>query len=241
MRKELVVRGSLWRTASFVNQHGTLEAHYLHPFLIYAPSGDGHDTLRGSALRLAFGQDGRFRVERVPCEDWMGRFHLVPAKIGNDLRANSAYAHACEEREPGVIDIEDGSTWPVFKYVADFKILVIKPRCFPITLWAQLPICRKCRFHNVSICLFHTAFLFLMPLCFLLGNQICSGNPCPLESEPCLARNCFIHHLVVDSSHPLLIHGQDLTSLCDLFCRWNKNFINDGDLLWMDRSLAVKT
>jgi hypothetical protein len=63
----------------------------------------------------------------------------------------------------------------------------------------------------------------------------------PLESEPCLARNRFIDHLVIDSSHPILIHGQDLTSLCDLFCRWNKNLINDGDLLWMDRSLAVKT
>ena len=99
MRKGLVVRGRLWRVASFVNQHGALEAHYLHPFLIYAPSGDGHDTLRWPALRLTFRQDGRFRVERVSSKDWMGRFHLVPAKVGNDLRANSANAHAREERK----------------------------------------------------------------------------------------------------------------------------------------------
>src|ERR1700723_1060740 len=184
MRKGLVVRGSLRRVASFVNKHGALETHYFYPILINAPSGDGHDTWRGPALAVAFGQDGGFRVERVPCEDWMGRFHLVPAEVGNDLRANSANAHAreerkcqgridqrflplgfgrigsvemellnvqCQEREPGVIDIEDGSTWPVFEYVADFKIFVIEPGCFPVTLWAHLPKCRKCRFHNVSI------------------------------------------------------------------------------------------
>src|ERR1700691_6003156 len=99
MRMRLVVRSGLRRVASFVNQHGALETHYFYPILINAPSGDGHDTLRGPTLRLAFGQDGRFRVERVSRKDWMGRFHLVPAKVGNDLRANSANAHAREERE----------------------------------------------------------------------------------------------------------------------------------------------
>src|SRR5277367_744889 len=98
MRKGLVVRGGLRRVASFVNQHGALETHYFYPILIDAPSGNGHDTLRGPALRLAFRQDGRFRVKRVSPKDWMGRFHLVPPKVGNNFRANSANAHAREER-----------------------------------------------------------------------------------------------------------------------------------------------
>src|SRR5271163_5193475 len=46
---------------------------------------------------------------------------------------------------------------------------------------------------------------------------------------------------MIDRSHSLLIHRQDLTRSRDLFCRGSKNLINDGDLLWMDCSLAVKS
>src|SRR5271168_4338693 len=82
-----------------MDEHVALEAHHLHAVLVDAPGQDRDDPLGRPALGLALGKHRALGVERVAGEDGMGRLHLVPAKIGDDLGADRAHAHAGQKRE----------------------------------------------------------------------------------------------------------------------------------------------
>src|SRR5580693_1471506 len=73
-----IIRRLLRRVAALVDQHRALEAHHRGAVLIQPPGGDGHDPLRGAALRLALVQDRALGVEGVAREDGVGGLHLVP-------------------------------------------------------------------------------------------------------------------------------------------------------------------
>src|SRR5271155_2600016 len=85
--------------AAAMDEHGALEAHHLDAVLVDAPGPDRDDPLGRPALGLALGKNGALGVERVAGEDGVGRLHLVPAEIGDDLGADRAHAHAGQKRE----------------------------------------------------------------------------------------------------------------------------------------------
>src|SRR5271169_941284 len=92
--KRSVIGGFFGRMAAAMDEHGALEAHHLDAVLVDAPGPDRNDPLGRPALGLALGKNGALGVERVAGEDGVGRLHLVPAEIGDDLGADRAHAHA---------------------------------------------------------------------------------------------------------------------------------------------------
>src|SRR5271168_2270742 len=82
-----------------MDEHVALEAHHLGAVLVDAPGQDRDDPLGRPALGLALGKNCALGVKRVAGEDGVGRLDLVPAKIGDDLGADRAHAHAGQKRE----------------------------------------------------------------------------------------------------------------------------------------------
>jgi hypothetical protein len=206
-------------------------------------------------------EQGALGIERVAGKDRVGRLHLVPAEIGDDLGADRANAHSGQKREgEGRVDqhllpLGLGGVGRVEMHLLDIEgqqgevgVVDVEHGATGAMLehvagFEILPVEAR----GFAIAAFADSFVGRQDgvhcSVSFSGGEYCGWaalgrRPSRGESAARFPRNGFVDHLAADCAHALGVLGQDGACLLYGFLSGRQPDIDRGDLAGMDGGLS---